>query len=485
VDTAAEITLHSDDFDPSVLFVYRVEARERISALCEVDVEVVQLEQGNLGLDELSGAHIRIDIERAGEVLRSFNGVVAHVTDFADRETGSSGFRLTLVPRLWFARLVETLEVFLDTSVPDVFRGKLGLLDLVETTDYLLDLDGVYRRREMVVQYAESDLQFLQRWCEHLGVFYYFTSEPGESRSKLVFGDHVGAYGAVAQHEVAYCGEGEKSGVYRLEVDRQLIPKFFICRDYNDQLPAMELSAKHRLDQGFGGGVIQYGLDYNTEDEGKRFAKIRAEERLATQERFRGTSDQPGFAPGHTFSLTDHPNHGGDLVILEVVHRITQQITGNAEVDEPGRYENDFVAIDASRCFRPPRLTPVPKVSGVVSGIVETGHAEIERHAKLDDQGRYTVRLLFDTSSPDGRKASCPIRMIQPSSGTGYGVHFPLKPGIEVAVAFRGGNPDRPVIVGAVPNPITPSPIDAAVATKSRIKTRSGILIEFEDADRG
>ena len=95
------------------------------------------------------------------------------------------------------------------------------------------------------------------------------------------------------------------------------------------------------------------------------------------------------------------------------------------------------------------------------------------------------MRFLFDTAGPGERKASCPVRMMQPLAGPNYGVHFPLKPGTEVTLAFLDGNPDRPVITGAVPNPITPTPVSSPVSTKSRIKTRSGIVIEFEDANRG
>ena len=75
--------------------------------------------------------------------------------------------------------------------------------------------------------------------------------------------------------------------------------------------------------------------------------------------------------------------------------------------------------------------------------------------------------------------------MMQPHAGPGYGMHFPLRPGIEVAIGFIDGNPDRPLIVGAVPNPITQTPVTASSSTKNRIKTRSGILIEFEDSTRG
>jgi type VI secretion system secreted protein VgrG len=43
------------------------------------------------------------------------------------------------------------------------------------------------------------------------------------------------------------------------------------------------------------------------------------------------------------------------------------------------------------------------------------------------------------------------------------------------------GDPDRPIIVGAVPNPVTPSPVVAADATKNRLKTECGMLLEIEE----
>lgn len=51
--------------------------------------------------------------------------------------------------------------------------------------------------------------------------------------------------------------------------------------------------------------------------------------------------------------------------------------------------------------------------------------------------------------------------------------------GTEVAIIHLDGDPDWPVIVGSVPNPSTTSPIVQQEATRSRIRTRSGI--EFED----
>jgi type VI secretion system secreted protein VgrG len=71
--------------------------------------------------------------------------------------------------------------------------------------------------------------------------------------------------------------------------------------------------------------------------------------------------------------------------------------------------------------------------------------------------------------------------MAQSYSGAGYGSHFPLHKGAEVVLAFIGGNPDRPIIVGAIPNAHTPSPTASKNATQSIMHTASGIRFVMDD----
>ncbi len=101
--------------------------------------------------------------------------------------------------------------------------------------------------------------------------------------------------------------------------------------------------------------------------------------------------------------------------------------------------------------------------------------------APIDELGRYKVLLPLDSVAAPGGKASRWIRMAQPSSGNAYGTHFPLHISAEVAVIHLDGDPDRPVIVGSIPNPETLSPVVGENASQSRIKTREGIILEFED----
>ena len=86
---------------------------------------------------------------------------------------------------------------------------------------------------------------------------------------------------------------------------------------------------------------------------------------------------------------------------------------------------------------------------------------------------------------PGAHAPSRPVRMAQHHAGENYGTHFPLRPGTEVIVGFIDGDPDRPIIVGAVPNPIKPSPVDSRNATVHRVRTASGITIDIQDGSEG
>ncbi len=71
--------------------------------------------------------------------------------------------------------------------------------------------------------------------------------------------------------------------------------------------------------------------------------------------------------------------------------------------------------------------------------------------------------------------------MLQNHAGEDYGTHIPLKPGIEVLVAYIDGDPDRPLIVGAVPNPIKPSPVTGASPGLHRVRTSTGITVDMQE----
>jgi type VI secretion system secreted protein VgrG len=365
--------------------------------------------------------------------------------------------------------------------VPDIIKQKLGLVNL-GGPDLDLRLIDKYLPREIVVQYRETDLAFVSRLAEHLGISYYFEHESGAD--KLVFTDDMGTFGHLDHLPIMrFRTRGDRTDVFRLEAEHNLFPANYAVLDYDYRAPHLELTSTCEHHAGYAGGVAEYGSHHRTPEEGERLARVRAEESYALHRFFRGESALAELTAGAVVKLEGHPRlDDPKLLIVEVEHRATLAV-GTHGGDGGEGYANTFKAVDASRTYRPPRVTPRPRIHGVITAITEPAPTGASgKHAQIDEHGRYTVKFFFDGAAGEGRqRSSAPVRMAQPHAGDGYGMHFPLKPGVEVTVTFVDGDPDRPIISGAVPNPVTRSPVTAREATVNRLRTQPGAMIEFKD----
>ncbi|MHB9028772.1 MAG: type VI secretion system Vgr family protein, partial [Candidatus Latescibacterota bacterium] len=179
-------------------------------------------------------------------------------------------------------------------------------------------------------------------------------------------------------------------------------------------------------------------------------------------------------------------NFNRDYLIAEVTHEVNQSgflISGlgktSSDRDQAIFYRNSFKAIPSDIQYRPERTAEKPRMAGTLHARVDAEGSG--NYAELDDQGRYKVRLPFDTDTAHGAgKASHFIRMAQPYSGADYGLHFPLHKGSEVLLTFVDGDPDRPIIAGAVPNPETASPVTSENQTKSIFRDNYGNEMVFD-----
>ena len=167
------------------------------------------------------------------------------------------------------------------------------------------------------------------------------------------------------------------------------------------------------------------------------------------------TSDLLAMASGGHTKLDGHPKADAELLVVSIEHEADQPVFGRGGTER--RYRGTFTAISAETPFRPARVTPKPKIHGAITAVIEA--VQGPQYAELDDDGRYHVRFKCDVSGADKGKASKLVRMAQPHAGAGYGHHFPLRDGVEVLLACIDGDPDRPIITAAVPNPQTPSTV--------------------------
>jgi type VI secretion system secreted protein VgrG len=468
--------LETEAFSTEGLGVLRVEGREAISQPYAFDVVLAQRSDdadAPVDPDDAVGAQVRLIFDDPnGDTVRVVHGVVARARLRVDEKTNHPVYELHVVPRVHRLALVRTQELFLDCTIPEIIATKLERNGLVGYAEFRTTAD--YPQLELVVQYKESDLDFIERLSEHVGLAFHF--EQRDHTEVMVFSDHNGGFPELG--DVPFTGGGGVHGIRSLATESVMMPAVYGVQDYNYRRPDLDLGATTPIDKGYAGGVIEYGSHHKSPEDGERLARIRAEEAAGARRRHEGHAGVAGFSAGARLSLAeahlvvDHP-----ILLVEVQHHFEQTLGAD---DATNRYDNDFVAVATKHTYRPARRTPRPRIHGVVSAVVQPGASgEVGGLARLDDQGRYVVQFLFDTADYGDQKASRPVRMAQPFAGPDEGFHFPLKPGTEVLLAFVDGDPDRPVIVGALPNPQTPSPVTAVNSHLNRIQTANGVVIQF------
>ncbi len=472
--------LESDQFSCAGVHVRRIEGREAISQLFRFDIDV-SCTDARLDPKEVTGTEARLVFKQGSEVLRTVHGMICYVEEHIGFGHDDNHFLLRLVPRAHRLTLVKTQDIFLDFSVPALIEHKLQLVGLEELDLRMTDLIGEYAKREFIVQYDETDLAFITRLAEHIGLSFHF-DQSGDGDT-MVFTDSNSAFtGSQEPLTLTLRERKDEIGLHEIKTASQVIPAFYVEMDYNYRTPHVDLTTTQESDKGFGGGVAEWGAHYKTPAEGESMARVRAEERECTAFVYQGKSDVPQVSAGHHAMLDGHDRLDSARVLVAAVEHRGSQPDATEAAGEEASYHNTFTAVPAIQTYRTPRVTPKPKIPGLMTGVVEPLElGRVEDYARIDEHGRYRIKFLFDTVPIGERQASRPVRKAQPTVGADYGMHFPLRPGIEVVMGFVNGDPDRPIVVGAVHNAHTPAHVKDKNSRQNIIKTASGIVMKFKD----
>ncbi len=471
------------DIQSGGLVVREARGREALSTLYEYELTLEVRTDGGLPMEFIDGLLIYPCMLLMTETYSiEVHGVLRELELLRANEANPVLYRVILVPRLWNTTRSLRTMVYQDMTVQDVVTKVLSFSGL----EAEWRLNGSYPASEYTVQYEETDFTFVSRLLEHWGLYYYFVQIPdGEV---LVIADNNAQFPTLEGYEeLAFNPRHGRSGVQgtvqELRSRHRPCPGKLVVREYNWRTPSTPLGEETDVDTRSGFGLQwRYGEHFKDGGQGQQLATIRAEQMLIERELYEGTVSVPGLAPGHKFDLIDCPIPDLNFTYLVTSVEPNLTITGDA-ADEAYQYRFTAVPLDRDEpkpvAYRSQRTTPKPQIVGFMHGIVD-GEAP-GTAAPIDIEGRYKVVLPMDMAAEPGGKASRWIRMAQASAGANYGVHLPLHVGTEVAIIHLDGDPDRPVIVGSVPNAETISPVIQDNATQSRIKTRSGIYIEMDD----
>jgi type VI secretion system secreted protein VgrG len=462
---------------------------EGISRPYQFDVFVhLGVEGQSLELGDAIGAKAKLEIDRAdGRPPFVVHGILAAfelVHEVGDR----SLFHAVLVPQLWGLTQTFHSRIFTNKSVPDIVKDVLEDSGL-SSDDYALKLAADYKPQEHVCQYGESNFDFISRWMEREGLYYYF--EQGDSAEKLIITDNKSFQHPLPDKNVTFWAVSGHDGssreaLHTFTCKHRALPASIKLKDYDYTKPTLDVSGTATVTKTGLGEISVYGGRFFSPDEGKRLAKLRAEELLARQVVYRATGTALYMRSGYLFTLEDHPRAAFDIeyLVTDVEHVGNQSIDdadmqARTGIDSEKVYVVEVQAIPASIQFRAESKTAWPRVDGFENGTI-CGPAETD-YAQIDSHGRYNVKFKFDESDLKDGKASTWVRMMQPHGGSPEGFHFPLRKGTEVMFTFLGGDPDRPVIAGVVPNTHNPSSVTEANHTKNVIQTGGLNRFELED----
>jgi len=461
-----------------VLLFFSMDGTESMGQPFEYEVDLLSTDE-QLDLTQLLGQPILITLELPNTQIREFSG---YVTRFV--LVGSVGryvrYRATLRPWVWLITRRSNCRIFQNQTVPEVV---LAMFREHGFSDFKDLLSGSYRTWEYLVQYRESDFNFISRIMEQEGIYYYFTH--AEGKHTLVLSDSYSAHQPAPGYEVIPYVARSRDHVMDDHIDswraiRQITSGAFTAADYDFEAPKAKLGSTLAPGAAYPGGeyeLYDYPGEFADNKQADEQVKVRLQAELAQHDVVRGEGNARGIHAGALMTLSDFPrvDQNKEYLITSTSISIRSEgyeslIDATADPEAPS-FRVSFSAIDAKRNFRVPRTTPKPVVRGPQSAVVVgQGGQEIW----TDEYGRVKVQFYWDREGTFDENSSCWVRVAQLWAGSGWGgIHIP-RIGQEVIVDFLEGNPDRPVITGRLYNADNMPPYELpANQTQSGIKSHS------------
>ena len=156
------------------LLLRKAKVHEELGRPFSIDIELISDDE-DISLDDLLGQNVTIRLE-TDEESRFFNGII---TEFFQKENidRNACYGAVIRPWFWLLTLSENCRVFQEKAYPDIIKE---VFDELGFSDYEDQLTGTYTPQEYVVQYNESDFNFVSRIMEQEGIYYYFSHTDGK-----------------------------------------------------------------------------------------------------------------------------------------------------------------------------------------------------------------------------------------------------------------------------------------------------------------
>ena len=463
-----------------VLYLTHFSADEAMSTLFNYKVSMYTVGT-KITLDGLVGKPVSISLRNAegGGAVRYFHGVVSHIestgmrTSDADVAEDYIDYQAIIVPSAAFMIKRSNCRIYQNLSVIDIISDLFGQ----HSVAFSDKTTKTYPKYEYCVQYQETDLDFVARLLQQEGIFYFFEHATGAHT--LVLADDITAYKKCAEDKVrCFSGHLAQSHVGHWQGGLSMVSGAYEQKGYDFEQPGLFPSGSKTTASLPAQGNYEI-FDYLGESEINQrpqpFANVQLEALQKGMHRASGQGDCRSFTVGKFFTFEDHEDsrYKGKSYLLTAMKVTASQPNQSGASQSSGAvvYSNDFECVPKDTPYRPSVKLNRPVISGVQTAVV-TGDPGDEQH--IDKYGRVKVQFHWDREGEFNGKSSCWIRVAQNWAGNKWGAFFFPRVGQEVLVEFINGDPDQPIISGAVYNAdLMPPYALPAKKTQSGIKSHS------------
>ncbi len=472
--------------DGKGLDVERVQGVLEVNHLFTWQVAAVPTPQASPSLTELLAKPFQLTLRSLlGDVL-VVHGVVQKA--LVHLEEGRRGYQLVLAPDVAPLAVGKNHRLFQEMSVPDIVRQVLAEAS-VDGAKIQWRLAASYSKRTYVVQYGESDWEFIERLLSDEGINYTFDFL--EEQTNLVFFDDSSAMPAMEGDAVLPVRDASQmaleASVTSVTGKSRMTTTRVRLRDYDPQNPPLKLD---EMAESASGWREHYDVPgrFTQPGEGKRLAQLRLEALGRDRRLLTARTGVLRAVPGRIFTLAEHPVPSmdggwfiGGLTATGKQGRSGPDPTGGAERREPTGLQMVLYAVPESQPYRPlprgPRLMPGPQSA------ITAGPAGEELHT--NSTGHVRPQFFWDRQGQRDERASTWMRVSQFPLG---GSMMLPRIGWEQWVGFGAGDVDAPVVAGhlydgekTVPYALPANKTRTAWQTATTPGEASANEIRFED----
>jgi type VI secretion system secreted protein VgrG len=405
--------------------------------------------QEDINFDGAIGQNCSLTLKTYG-AERHFSGVLVEA-----QWLGMKGvyyvYRLVLRPQLWLLSRTADCRIFSHKKAPDIIREVLNEFGI----DNKFALQGNFPELEYCVQYRETYLAFLSRLMEQHGIYYFFKHTTDKHTMWLANGkaSHEPIPGRASTPYVPLAGDDrrDREHIYHWISERRFRTGKVEFNDYDFKQPGKKLLADAKASERYTKSDMKFydhPGKYVERDVGEMYAKIQLEAEQSLDHRRHATGDAVSLFPGGLTKLEKHPkdSENAQYLVVRAQHTfVTEHYRSGATEGTDNPYEGLYEFQKSDRPFRAPIVTPKPQVFSTHTAKVAGKDGE---EIDTDEHGRIRVKFYWDQRKDFSRW----MRVAHLWASKQWGMQFIPRVGMEVVVAYEEGDPDQPMIIGAVYN---------------------------------